>query len=294
MKYTIREWEMPTFFADSQKEKAFTVKRNSLGAGESVIKTLHYHNRFEIGICTEGEGECYIADRIYRYSPGCIQIVPPKIPHRPNTDEGVRRSWKWILFDGVKLLSGAGINPAEILPIIQKAQALGGVFTREELGNIANAIDILSECADISDEYTNISQALAVGNFLTLAARYEGEPLTYSNNNASEHRLTEVIDFIAEHLDSPELLSEEALAKRYSMSVSNFRRIFKLHCGISPKSFIIRSRMAYAEYLLRKTDLSVSEISNRVGYGEVSGFNRVFKRFFLLSPRAYREMIETS
>ena len=292
MEYKTREYELPTFFLDSRENEPFTKKTWVSTPDESVVISLHYHNRFEIGICNSGKGECYIGERIYRYGPGCIQIVPPNIPHRPKTDEGVRCSWKWILFDGVKLLSSIGINPMEILPIVQKAQTLGGVFTREELGNIANAIDVLGECADISDEYTNISLALAVGNFLTLAARYEGEPLAYSNNNPSRHRLTEVIDFIAEHLDSPELLSEEALAKRYSMSVSNFRRVFKLYCGISPKSFIIRSRMAYAEYLLRKTDLSVSEISNRVGYGEVSGFNRVFKRFFLKSPTSLRKIIK--
>lgn len=293
MEYKTREYELPTFFFDPNK-KLFSRKREHSIAG-SVITNLHYHNEFEIGICIAGSGECHIADRIYRYGPGCIQIVPPKIPHRPNTDEGVQSSWEWILFDGVGIVSNAGIiNPTEFFPIIQKAEELGGVFSREELGNIANAIDVLSNCADISDEYTNLSLAFAIGSFLTLAARYKGETLSYNDNKTSRHRLTEVIDFIAEHLDSPDLLAEDALAKKYSMSVSNFRRIFKLWCGISPKSFIIKSRMAYAEYLLRKTDLSISEISNRVGYGEVSGFNRIFKRVFLLSPGDFRETIKAT
>ena len=266
-----------------------------LPPGESVVISLHYHNKFEIGICNSGKGECYIGERIYPYGPGCIQIVPPNIPHRPKTDKDVQSSWIWILFNANELISNAGIiNPTEFFPIIQKAKEFGGVFSREELGNIANAIDVLSECADISDEYTNLSLAFAVGNFLTLAARFKGEPLSYISNRANKNRLTQVIDFIAEHLDSSDLLAEDALAKKYSMSVSNFRRIFKIYSGISPKSFIVKSRMAYAEYLLRKTDLSVSEISSRVGYGEVSGFNRIFKQFFRFSPNAYREAIKAT
>ena len=293
MEYKKREYEFPTFFIDSRENKPFTKKTEVSNPEESVVISLHYHNRFEIGICNSGKGECYIGERIYPYGPGCIQIVPPNIPHRPKTDKDVQSSWIWILFNANELISNAGIiNPTEFFPIIQKAKEFGGVFSREELGNIANTIDVMSECADISDKYTNLSLTFAVGSFLTLAASFKGEPLSHNSNRANKNRLTQVIDFIAEHLDSSDLLAEDALAKKYSMSVSNFRRVFKLYCGMSPKAFILRSRMAYAEYLLRKTDLPISEISSRIGYGEVSGFNRVFKKFFLLSPGALRKIIK--
>ena len=248
---------------------------------------------FEIGICISGEGECHISDRVYRYTSGCIQIVPPGIPHLSSADANEQSLWKWVFFDGVEVLCDGGIiNPENIIPIVNKARSLGGVFTREELGNIASAIDIICECGKASDEYANISVALAVGSFLSLASRWTGNAFTYEGKNTQRHRMTDIIEFVSEHLDSSDLLSEDALAKRYSMSVSNFRRVFKLYCGMSPKAFILRSRMASAEYLLRKTDLPISEIASRVGYGEVSGFNRVFKKFFLLSPGALRKIVK--
>jgi AraC-like DNA-binding protein len=292
MDYTIRESKLPTFFSDRNLVgKSFSIGNVAYVLGSTDIKALHYHDMFEIGICISGTGECHIGDRVYRYVPGCIQIVPPGLPHLARSDKDVQSLWKWTFFDGVEFLCDAGIiNLEDIIPIVRKAKMLSGVFTRDELGNIANAIDIISECDKTSDEYTNISVALAIGSFLALASRWKEKTFPYDENKEKKHRLTGIIEFVSEHLDSPDLIAEDVLAKKYSMGVSNFRRVFKLYCGMSPKAFILRSRMAYAEYLLRKTDLSVSEISSRIGYSEVSGFNRAFKKVFLLSPRALREI----
>ena len=98
------------------------------------------------------------------------------------------------------------------------------------------------------------------------------------------------IDFISSNLDDSAGLNENSLAKLLNVSVSTLRRQFKQYTQMNPKEFIIRSRMAYAEYLLRKTKLSVIEVSMRVGYNEVSGFNRTFKTFFNTSPAKYRKL----
>ena len=98
MEYKTREYELPIFL-DSRENEPFTKKTWVSTPEESVVISLHYHNRFEIGICNSGKGECYIGERIYPYGPGCIQIVPPNIPHRPKRDKDVQSSWIWILFN---------------------------------------------------------------------------------------------------------------------------------------------------------------------------------------------------
>lgn len=105
---------------------------------------------------------------------------------------------------------------------------------------------------------------------------------------SSYQSIQPAIEYISSNLDDKEGISEPSLAALCHMGVSNLRRLFKLCTGLSPKAYIIRSRIAYAEYLLRKTDLSVLEISIRTGYGELSGFNRLFVQHFGVFPGKYR------
>lgn len=101
-------------------------------------------------------------------------------------------------------------------------------------------------------------------------------------------KIAPALTYIGDHLDDSEGLCEEHLAELCHISVATLRRLFVKHTSYSPKVFITRSRMAYADYLLRKSDLSVLQIAGYVGYNEISGFNRTFKAFFGSSPRRYR------
>ena len=137
--------------------------------------------------------------------------------------------------------------------------------------------------------------AIAVSK-LAIECKRVKEKLTIvdeSTLNYGNSLVAPVIEYISLHLDDNELLGEENLAKIISVSVSTLRRAFKNDTAFNPKEFIIRSRMAYAEHLLRATNISVLEISTRVGYNEISGFNRVFKEYFNLSPTIYRKKFKT-
>ena len=84
------------------------------------------------------------------------------------------------------------------------------------------------------------------------------------------------------------MLAEKNLASLCDMSVSNFRRLFVAETGMSPKAFIIKSRMSYAEYLLKNTNMTILAVSERVGYNGISGFNKAFAETFKMSPNQYR------
>ena len=102
------------------------------------------------------------------------------------------------------------------------------------------------------------------------------------------YRIAPAVDIINARLENNELLKESVLANRCNMSVANFRREFTKHTGLSPKKYINQNRMAYAQYLLRNTNLTVLEIASKVGYAEISCFNRMFKNTFSVSPKKYR------
>ena len=84
-------------------------------------------------------------------------------------------------------------------------------------------------------------------------------------------------------------LSVPDLAKNANMSVSNFNRLFTKEVGMSPKNYLIDVRLNKSVKLLRRNDLSVSEIAEQCGFYSLSHFSAVFKKAHNMSPSEYRE-----
>lgn len=53
--------------------------------------------------------------------------------------------------------------------------------------------------------------------------------------------------------------------------------------------YVARLRVAEAKRLLRRRELSITEVAQAVGYGDYAYFSRVFKKLTGISPRQYRE-----
>lgn len=83
----------------------------------------------------------------------------------------------------------------------------------------------------------------------------------------------------------------DTVAAVAGLSPSHFRALFKREAGISVQEFILRTRLASAAYLLQTTCQSVLEIALASGFGEISYFNRVFRRHYGKSPREYRKAV---
>jgi len=102
-----------------------------------------------------------------------------------------------------------------------------------------------------------------------------------------DQRLRRVADYITAHLETD--LSVRGMAALAGMSDAHFTRAFKAATGQSPLQYVIAERMALAGVLLRSTQLPVSEIAHRAGYGDLSRFGRHFKRHFGHTPARYRD-----
>ncbi len=58
--------------------------------------------------------------------------------------------------------------------------------------------------------------------------------------------------------------------------------------GITFKALLLQTRMEIAQELLLNSDIALTEISELIGYSELSAFSRAFKRFLGLSPEEWR------
>jgi AraC-like DNA-binding protein len=89
-------------------------------------------------------------------------------------------------------------------------------------------------------------------------------------------------------------LDVEALARGAHMSAGHLSRQFKLAYGESPYSYLMTRRIERAMALLRRSDLSVTDICFAVGCSSLGTFSTRFTELVGLSPRAYRLAARTS
>jgi AraC-like DNA-binding protein len=64
---------------------------------------------------------------------------------------------------------------------------------------------------------------------------------------------------------------------------------FTKSTGMSVMDYLIRLRVKMAAIMLRDTMLSVSEISYRVGFNDITHFGRTFRKHMGYSPSEYRK-----
>lgn len=83
----------------------------------------------------------------------------------------------------------------------------------------------------------------------------------------------------------------EQLAMRFGMSVRTLNRRFKAAIGKTPINYLQQIRVNTAKDLLKTTNLSLTEIADRVGYQDAAYLSDLFKRFLATSPSAYRETV---
>ncbi|MDI6942132.1 helix-turn-helix transcriptional regulator [Microbacterium sp. JZ70] len=87
-------------------------------------------------------------------------------------------------------------------------------------------------------------------------------------------------------------LDVEALARGVGMSAGHLSRQFKLAYGESPYSYLMTRRIERAMSLLRRGDLTVTEICFEVGFGSLGTFSTRFAELVGMPPSEYRRRSE--
>ena len=101
-------------------------------------------------------------------------------------------------------------------------------------------------------------------------------------------RLRRVRDRIDREYQQP--LDVEALARGAHMSAGHLSRQFRLAYGESPYGYLMTRRIERAMALLRRGDLSVTEVCFEVGCSSLGTFSTRFSELVGMSPSAYRQL----
>ena len=286
MIYKIRNIILPTHF-----QIGYFALNRGIEIGEveqlehSPISALHYHHCIELGIYVVGSGETHIENRIYHFRAGDMQCIPPDTPHITSAHEGERCEWIWIFADPKKLMTETeGTIFTEILENIH--MGFCGVFSPHEHPRLAKLILSLSEQSD-KDQFALLENLLITGQIMVKAERI-GNIDKVPKELPISKQIKPALTYIRENYDDPLMMTAPKIAEHCGISVSRFRLLFKKDIGMTLPQYINYTRLSAAIHLLETTDKSIAQIATESGFFEVSYFNRVFRKYFEVSPKEMR------
>jgi AraC family cel operon transcriptional repressor len=73
------------------------------------------------------------------------------------------------------------------------------------------------------------------------------------------------------------------------VSTTHIWRTTRRYLGLSPTELVLGLQLRHAASLLRATDASIASIGERCGFSSASYFSNAFRRYHLITPRAYRD-----
>jgi len=80
------------------------------------------------------------------------------------------------------------------------------------------------------------------------------------------------------------------IANHVALNKNYLIKLFKKEIGMTPHTYIIKTRLFYAKLMLIQTDLSVENIALSCGFNNSSYFIKCFRETFGNSPSKYRKL----
>lgn len=111
----------------------------------------------------------------------------------------------------------------------------------------------------------------------------------YSQKQHADAALLKKIVAYVDDNFTREQLSLELLSEHFDVSIYFISKFFQEAAGENFNTYLSGLRMNHAKKLLRDTDMTLREITSKVGYVDESSFSRKFKTMFGVTPGQYRK-----
>lgn len=248
------------------------------------IDYLHFHNLLEIGYCYYGEGDIVLDSRCHRFSGKMLTIIPKNILHTTVSDKDDVAFWEYLFIDVEEILGEhfKG-NPLLVDELQKEINKKASISTIEESSSMVDLIQLIfKEMKDKKEFYLEKVKLILISLLLTIARINQEKSHVIKGIPSDGTQIARALDYVSVYYNKD--LRVENLAEECHISETHFRRLFVESMNMTPVDYINLVRIQAACNLILKTNLSMGQIAERVGYQTLSTFYRNFKKFTDLSP----------
>ena len=277
------------YFTEASHQPLFsmydTLKKKSINPS----RHHKHHPELEIGFIAEGNGIYTVDNKSFDFKPGDVFFIRPNESHCIPSIESdeviafvIRINWYYMWN-----ICADYIDASKIHTMITSGIPINSYFPKES--GLGKKVEEIRELFRDENESTRFEIKRRILNLLiVIADSVANMPIEENSQKAPAH-ITEIqnaVNYINDNLAKQITLDD--IAHAASMSRSYVSSYFKLVTGVSPYEYLLTARVEKAIRLLKKTDLPVTEIAQKCGFGSLSSFNKTFRKSNGVTPREYR------
>ncbi len=251
------------------------------------VDNQHFHNLLEIGCCHYGTGDLVIEDDSYRFGENMVSCIPANFLHVTKSDDDVEAYWEYLYINPSDILKASNRTQQEINEVLEAVNQKAFFVNGEENPILFTLVSAIIEEMRRNEEYQRECVRGMVYALLYEIAQYNsGKGSGISERNGTL-MLENAIDYVEKNYAANFKVSE--LARVCHMSETHFRRIFQEKMNMTPVEYVNFVRVKKACELIDKTDISMEDVAEKVGFITPSTFNRNFKRIIGTSPYQWKK-----
>lgn len=238
--------------------------------------SMHLHSFYELEMVLEGSGEQNLNGTVYPLEEGSIYFLTPIDFHSiaPKTQMRVIN----LSFDETLL------SPQLQLLFMNRRENYSFPPTSGVNNTLQTLFSLLQAENECSDEHTLQCRRDLLELLLYTVARGK------SRGTVGSNQLHRSMQYLFRHFR--EDISLEEVARQSGYTPNYFSALFHESTGEKFVELLGKLRLNYAKMLLQSTELSITEVAERSGFGSASALHRHFHKALGIAPSKYRQTVK--
>lgn len=260
---------------------------------------MNRHSYFEVLYLCSGSANCHIQDRLLPFNEGDLAIIGSTLYHRIECQSSSPLTLAAMFFDpDIIRCDGASDSAEYLTPFLLQDTGFPHIVPAET-GVPRQVLDMMLRIR--SEQLASSPRSrLALKTYLKMLlmhlvnqyAQYAGTVETFQRQQQALDRLRPLFRYIGENCGN--CIQVGQAARICGTSESHFMSVFKRVTGLSFVTYINHYRIERAQVLLARTDQSIADISQQIGFCDQSYFGMIFRRTVGMTPATYRRRIRAS
>ena len=237
---------------------------------------LHWHDYYEIELCTSGEGIQRINGVAYPFSKGSFILLRPSDFHEVEVLQPLS------YFNAS--FSSLAIDKKYLHALLKKNRCICGTLSNDDF----NFLCAVFQKATLENQTVQTKENPTLQALLHVILSFLFKtPHFLEMEEKPAFSLGEIIEYIHAHFSHSPSLQE--IAAHSGLQPNYFCRKFKQATGKTYIEYLNALKIEHAKNMLQTCDLSITEIAFDSGFSSSSAFLREFKKQTNCSPLQYKK-----
>ena len=235
------------------------------------------HSDHLLIVCLDGHGKVRYQEQEQVLRAGQALLLPKGMSHNYQSDKKDPWTIFWVHMDGhlaEQFTSMMFVNDETNL-----------IFEVPNMAEVLLEFEQLLACRQATYQFNNF--VLASNILRKIFSYFISQNQVLLTSDQSQINLQIIDGFLEKNIDSQITLEE--MAEISGLSKFHFAKKFQKQTGLSPVRYFLELKIKHACELIDRTQLTIKEVSSRLGYDDPYYFSRLFKKIMGISPKQYRE-----